>query len=370
MKSLNKIFLFFAISMMVVSSCSEDKEYAKIMNPDEVDAPSVTAPSEGEEFVLSLDDKDELAMIIRWDKSDFGIDIKMDFSVDIDVKDGDFTMPINLALTTSDSLALTQEELNKKLLELGLSPGQSADFDIRVKSTVNYQIEDKISEIVTVSGTPYSTIFPSIYMIGAGVGGWDPALAVEVAATEEPKKYYTKAYFIAEGDANFRFFTNPDWGSTLGGWDVFPNYPIEFLQPKEGDGDPNFEFIGTTGWYELWVDEGTGTIQMKATTEPWLYLTGDATHGWGWDDPTKIKWVGHEIWEGDVTFNKDGYFRLFEQADWGPVGYGHDIITTYNETYIIIAEGHGDPNWQFIASTGSYHVLVNKRTGTFSITAN
>jgi len=367
MKSLYKMFLLFAAIMTVVSSCSEDKEFTKIMNPDEVDAPTVTAPEAGDEFILSLDDKDELAMVIRWDRSDFGVDLKMDFSVDIDVKGGDFTTSaINLALTTADSLALTQGELNKKLLELGFKADESGEFDIRIVSKVNYQIEDKTSEVVTVSATPYSTIFPSIYMIGAAVGGWDPALAVEIASTGEPNKFYTKAYFDAETDANFRFFTAPDWGSSLGGYDVFPNYPTELLG-ETGDGDSNFLFIGATGWYELWVDQGTGTIQMKATAEPLLYLTGDATHGWGWDNPTSIKWTGHFTWEGDVTFNQDKFFRLFEQPDWGPVGYGHDIISTYNETYMIIAEGHGDPNWQFVGPTGSYHILVNKREGTFSI---
>ncbi|WP_439184172.1 SusE domain-containing protein [Carboxylicivirga taeanensis] len=340
------------------------------MNPEDVDAPVVTEPLSGDGFALSLEDKDEVAMVIRWDKPDFGVDIKIDFSVDLDLKGGDFSSASNLAITTEDTLSLTHAELNKKLLEMGLKAGQEAEVDIRIESTVNYQIPEDYSEVVTIKVTPYSTIFPSIYMIGAGVGGWDPALAVEIASTGEPQKYYTKAYFDSDGDGNFRFFTNPDWGSSLGGWDVFTNYPAEYLQPKAGDGDPNFEFIGTTGWYEIWVDEGTGTIQMKATSEPSLYLTGDATHGWGWTEPTSLEWVGHFIWEGDVDFNNGGAFRCFEQADWGPVGYGHDVLTTFDTDYIIIAEDHGDPNWYFVAQTGNYHVVVNKREATITISAN
>ncbi len=370
MKNIYKIFFLLSVVMMILSSCSEDKELVRIANPEDVDPPVVTAPVAGDDFVLSLDDKDELAMVIRWNRPDFGVDLKMDFSVDIDLKGGDFTSnAINLGLTSNDTLALTHGELNKKLLELGLSPNQSGEFDIRVLSTVNYQIPNGTSEVVTVSASPYSTIFPSIYMIGAAVGGWDPGLAVEVASTGEPNKYYTKAYFDAETDANFRFFSDTNWGASLGGYNVFPNYPSDLLG-ETGDGDSNFSFIGATGWYEIWVDQGSGTIQMKATAEPLLYLTGDATHGWGWDNPTSIKWVGHYIWEGDVTFNQDKFFRLFEQADWGPVGYGHDIITNYNETFIIVAVGHGDPNWQFVSTTGSYHVVINKREATFTITAN
>lgn len=370
MKNIYRLFMLFVVILTTLSSCSEDKELELIMNPEDVSAPSITAPSAGEQFELTLDNKDELAMVIRWNRPDYGVNLKMDFTVDIDVKDGDFSDPINLAITTSDSLALTQAELNEKILALGLPVGQMSDFDIRIKSAVNYQIPEEFSEIITVSATPYSTIFPSIYMIGAGVGGWDPALAVEVASTGEPQKYYTKAYFDADGDGNFRFFTAPDWGSSYGGWDKLTSYPTDLLQPKAGDGDPNFEFIGTTGWYEIWVDTNSGSIDMKATTEPWLYLTGDATHGWNWDNPTKIKWVGHEIWEGDVTFTQNNFFRFFEQADWGPVGYGHDILTNYDTNIIIVAEGHGDPNYQFVATSGSYHVVVNKREASVVITAN
>lgn len=368
MKKIYQLFFVLVAFMAILSSCSEDFEQVKITDPEDVGAPLITEPTAGDVFTLSLDDKNEVAMVIRWDRPDFDVDVKIDFSVDIDLKGGDFSSPVNLALTTDDTLAVTHGELNTKLLELGLKVDQEDEIDIRIMSTLNYQVPSDYSEVVSVSVTPYSTIFPSIYMIGAGVGGWDTGLAVEVAATDELGKYYTKAYFDSDGDANFRFFTAPDWGSSLGGWDVFTNYPTEFLQQKAGDGDPNFEFIGATGWYELWVDENTGTIEMKATTEPWLYLTGDATHGWSWDNPTKIEWVGHEIWEGDVTFVQNNFFRLFEQADWGPVGYGHDIITNYNESYIIVADGHGDPNWQFVAPSGEYHVMVNKREATITFT--
>ncbi len=356
--------------MSVIASCSEDKELVKIINPEDVNAPSITEPIAGDQFVLSSDEQSETAMIIRWDEPDFGVDIKIEYSVDIDVNDGDFTNAINLALTTEDTLAITHSELNAKLLELGLSAGDMSNFDIRITSTVNDQIDDDFSEIVTVGATPYSTVFPSIYMIGVAVGGWDTVLAVEVASTGETNEYYTKAYFDAAGDANFRFFSAADWGSSLGGWDIFTTYPTDLLQPKDGDGDPNFQFIGTTGWYEISVDKNTSTIEMKATTEPLLYLTGDATHGWNFDTPTTMTWVGHEIWEGDVTFTQNNYFRIFEQADWGPTGYGYDVLTNYDEDYIIIADGHSDPNWQFIGASGSYHVIVDKRNESIVITEN
>ncbi len=371
MKKINKILWGFLASFMLIISCSEDKDLAKIIDPADVNAPAILAPAKGDAFELSKSMADEVAFVIKWQRPDYGQSISMKFSVDIDLKGGNFSdNSINLGETSVDTFAITHGDLNKKLLELGFTADNAGDLDIRVKSTVNYQIPEEFSEVLTIQVTPFSTVFPSIYMIGAAVGGWDPALAVEVASTGEPNKFSTIAKFDNSNGKNFRFFTNPDWGSSLGGYNIFTNYPTDMLEPAAGDGDPNFNFIGTPGWYQMIVDQGTGTITMKAVSEPLLYLTGDATHGWSWDDPvTSLKWIGHQIWEGDVTFTQNNYFRLFEQKDWGPVGYGHDIITNYDTNIIIIAVGHGDPNWQFVAASGLYHVKVDKRKATIVITA-
>ncbi len=369
MRKTIKYWFVLPLAFALLFACEEDKDLVKIKNSEEVNIPVITAPSDASTILLSRDNSSEVALTVFWDEPDYGVNVEIDYSVELDLADGDFSDPLTLGIVNVDSFAITHADLNQKLLEFGLGAESQTEMILRIVSEVNYQLPEKISEETSVFVTPYSTVFPSIYMIGAAVGGWDPSLAVEVASTGEANKYWTTAYFDAGSGDNFRFFTAPDWGSSLGGYDVFTNYPAEYLGVKAGDGDPNFQFLGAAGWYEISVDRTAGSIEMKAASEPLLYLTGDATHGWTWNDPvTSLKWVGHQIWEGEVSFTKDGYFRLFEQKDWGPVGYGYDLIPDYDTSIIIIAVGHGDPNWQFIGASGTYFVRVDKREGTIEIT--
>ncbi|MFW6289321.1 MAG: hypothetical protein ACOC0R_00020 [Mariniphaga sp.] len=116
------------------------------------------------------------------------------------------------------------------------------------------------------------------------------------------------------------------------------------------------------------MNSDAGTISMEAVDEPQMFLTGDATHGWDWEDPvTQLQWTGYQVWEGEVDFTQGGAFRLFGQQDWGPTSYGYDVVVNYDTDYIDIMEGHGDPNWEFLKPSGTYFVRVNLRTNTIEI---
>lgn len=235
----------------------------------------------------------------------------------------------------------------------------------RVASVVNYQYDTLYSDAITCISSPYSTTFAPIYMIGSAVDEWDPEKAAELPSTGMPDLYYTKWNFKAGA---FRFFTAKDWGASLGGYDVFTVYPTDILG-ETGDGDSNFDFIGTEGWYEITVDVSTGTVEMTAIDEPLLYLTGDATHGWSWDDPvTSLTWIGYEVWEGSVDFTSGGYFRCFLQKDWSPDSFGYDVITNFDADYLENDGTQGDPNWLYVGATGTYTVQVDKPNATITIT--
>lgn len=368
MRNLYKYLLAIpALLSLFMVSCDDDMSTTEMLADEEISAPIILNPTADQEFVLTKENEAQ-PIKIKWDKADYGVSLKTNYSIEIDAIDGDYSAPLSIGTSNIDSLIITQADLNKKVLELGLTPNEQGEVNLRVVAKVTDAIAVKYSPIVKIKITPYSTKFKSIYMIGAALNGWDPAKAVEVASTGEVKKFYTIAKFDASGDANFRFYSDTNWGASLGGYDLFTNYPGDLLE-ETGDGDKNFRFIGTSGWYKLSVDVATGSIEMTSTEEPLLYLTGDATHGWNWDAPTSIKWIGHEIWEGDVTFTQNNFFRLFGQKDWGPVSFGYDIITDYDTNIIIIAEGHSDPNWQFIGNSGVYSVKVDKRNGSILLTA-
>jgi len=361
-------FLGILAVLFFFAACEKDETKAYLSdNPKEA---VIQSPEANESIVLTVADSAKY-LKFSWAAADYGFDAAPTYIVELDKASGDFSESITVFTTGNVQDSIMIYTFDQLLLDEGYDFGVATDVKLRITAVLkgidNSAFADTtVSSIQNFKITPFEIIpvgpDPSIYMIGEAVGGWDPLKAVEVASTGVKKQYWTKAYFKNNG--NFRFFTAPGWGASLGGYDVFPNYPSDLLEVASGDSDPNFRFIGATGWYEITADLNTGTITMSSTSEPLLYLTGDATHGWNFGSSAKpLKWVGHQIWEGDVDFTKDKYFRLFEQADWGPVNYGYDKIPNYDESIIIVAVGHSDPNWQFITSSGSYHVKVDKRSG-------
>jgi hypothetical protein len=365
MKKIRNIFnILLAFSLLI--AC-EKAEWEPVVKPG--DAPAISTPASGTTIVLEKLGADANTVQFTWTKADFGFPSATTYTLELDLAGNSFASPLILATTNDTTTTITQESLNEKLLAFGLEVLEPTDLEFRVLASVSDDVETLRSGTVNLNITLFSSTFPSIYMIGACTGGWDTNKAVEVVSTGDAYQYTTIAEFNTSEGTNFRFFTAPDWGASLGGYDIFTNYPSDLLEPATDDGDPNFNFIGENGWYELFVDESAGTITMNTVDKPVMYLTGTATHGWDWDEPvTEIFWVGYKVWEGDVEFVQNEAFRLFPQKDWDPDSYGWDVIVNYNTEYIDVMEGHNDPNWQFLKPSGTYHVRLDLRNNSLQIT--
>ena len=365
MKNIQGI-IYTLLAGILLFGC-EEVEREPVVRPG--NAPAVTQPSAGTQLVFDRENAKNETLVFTWSQAGFGFPSATTYSLQAAEAGTDFANPVELASTNDLSATLTHATLNNRFMLHGLPTNEATEMELRVTASVSPYVAALTSPPVAMSITLYAASFPSIYMIGAAVGGWGTDLAVEIVSTGEPSQYTTIAYFdVAEG-TNFRFFNNPDWGASIGGYDVFTSYPEDLLEPATADDDPNFNFIGEPGWYELFVNTQEGSITMEAVSEPVMYLTGDATHGWGWDDPvTQLEYVGYKLWEGDVNFTQGGAFRLFPQKDWGPTSYGYDVVVNYDTEYIDIMEGHGDPNWEFLKPSGTYHVKVDLRNNSIEIT--
>ena len=363
MKKIHNILIIF-LAASLLFAC-EDMEREPVIMPG--DSPALSQPASGSQMVFQKANAAEQTINFAWTKADFGFPSATVYNLLVDAAGNNFANAIELASTSELSVSITHATLNERLMIQGMQANEPIAIEFRIEATVNPKYS-LYSQPVNMTVTLYAASFPPIYMIGASVGGWDTSKAVEVASTGEPFEYITIWRFDASNGSNFRFFNQPEWSASLGGYDVFTSYPEDLLEPATGDDDPNFNFIGTAGWYEIKVNTEAGTIEMTATDEPGMYLTGDATHGWGWDEPvTALTYMSYKIWEGDVAFTQNGAFRLFAQKDWGPTSYGYDVVVNYDTDYIDVAEGHGDPNWSFLKPSGTYHVLVNLRTNTIEI---
>ncbi len=363
MKKIHNILIIF-LAASLLFAC-EDMEREPVIMPG--DAPALSQPASGTQVVFQRVNAAEESITFTWSEADFGFPSATVYNLQVDATGNNFASATQLASTSELSVSITHATLNERLMTKGLPPNEPTAIEFRVEATVNPKYS-LYSQPVNMTVTLYAASFPPIYMIGASVGGWDTSKAVEVVSTGEPFQYITIWRFDASNGANFRFFSQAEWSASLGGYDKFTSYPEDLLEPATGDDDPNFNFTGEAGWYEILVNTDAGTIEMEAVNEPGMYLTGDATHGWGWDEPvTALEYKSYKLWEGDVNFTQGGAFRLFAQKDWGPTSYGYDVVVNYDTDYIDVMEGHGDPNWEFLKPSGTYHVVVNLRTNTIEI---
>ena len=366
-----KYMLMAVLAPALFVACEEDLD--TVTYDQEAAVTSVlTIPATSLEL-LAENAEDTLAF--EWTQADLGYSAAVNYVLEVDVTGKSFSQPSVLVSLPIDKTVETMvfeisvKDLNNTLIkQLGKYEDLEVDgpvvFEFRVLASVSSVLE-LVSATATSEISVYSGALPGIYMIGEGVGGWSLDLAVEVFHAGAPDTYHTKAYF---SQANFRFFNQPDWGASIGGYDVFTVYPEEYLA-ESSDDDPNFAFVGAAGWYEIVVNVAAGSIELAPIDDPTVYLTGSATHGWDFDEPvTSIKWVNYNRWEGEVDFIKDGHFRFFGQKDWSPASYGHDTVVNYDTDFIIIAEGHGDPNWQFVAESGTYYVVLDLEFMTVEIT--
>jgi hypothetical protein len=356
-----RIFSLLALmATLFMTSCKDDAVKPTLksaVTANELLAPTATA------YVLTVENAANTLETFKWTAPNFGFNSSVTYKLQIDKSTGDFTTPLELATVSNGKLevAIKVSEMNEKLLGLGLNPEEAAAVKLRVTSTVSDKVATVISTVKTITVTPYATSFPPIYGMGAALNGWGPwpDAAVEIQSPSF-KKYETIAKFTA-GEA-FRFFAQTDWNP------VSYNYPfftsVSSLFENANDGDSNFKFIGTTGYYKVEVDLKAKTVVMTAVDEPVMFMTGAGVGGWdkpGTGASVKMTYVKPGVFVANANFVV-GAFRFFAQADWGPTSYNYPFFTSVDAKFTNANDG--DKNLQFTGSPGPYKITVdiNKKT--------
>jgi len=342
------ITVFFA-------ACEADME--KLILPDSVAANTMgtlTSP-----IVLTLETKNDTVKF-SWTPLDYGINIAQTFTLQVDKAGNNFASAANVVTVSTTKVGVLQGDLNKILLNI-IDGGVASGVEFRVKTVINKFINPVYSSAATVTITPYQTSFPPIYMIGKATGGWDPALAVEMISTA-PNVYSTIGYFInTDTDCTFRFFKNAAWGDAWNTPYFTGGYPAPLLE-NAADGDSNFRFIGTTGYYRMTANLATKTVTMVAVDEPVMFMTGAGigSGAWGWDPGQYVKmtWKKDGVWEATTNFIKDGTFRFFAQTGWS-TSYNYPYFATGTVTPLLINADDGDKNFRVVATSGTYKITLN-----------
>lgn len=318
MKKLSLLSLLLA-GLLVFSSCDKG-ELGPVANTSDPGAPEISSPSSGENFVLSEDDVDAVAMTIEWTKPDFGFSSAPDYSIQF-AESGEDAEYIQLGSTQGNSLEVETQDINNALISEGFLTGEEHSINLRVVASLpDDSVSAVHSEPVSISVTPYfaEVSYPEIYVPGvyqatSNEGNeWDPSTAPALYSFEEDDTYEGYVY-IADAGSEFKFTAERNWDDEEWGDD-------------EGDGtlDPgtldNNIVADESGYY--YMDVNLNEMTYSLTPTEWG-VTGDATpNGWvnpdegiedhdmTYDPDEKVWTIDLELSEGEMKFRANDAWDL------------------------------------------------------------
>ena len=334
-----------------------------------VQAPEITSPDNTFSIVLSDVDPEALAATITWDDPEIGANSTETVKYDVQIATAgtDFAT-INSLGTTESTLTLdtNHSSLNELVLAMGGTPNEVANYDIRIKATVETGSGDLIrtSEFITIAITPYETVLPPIlYVVGAGAvdAGWSWDSPVELRL--QGKVYSGNIKLTPNNGGNFRFFTvKDDWssGQNYTYYDV-RGYTFDNDLTDANDGDNNFLFTGTEGEYSLVIDTENETITLGPPITSVFQIStwgivGSGYNNWGaFADAPFYTTNQSNVFAAYVAL-KDGEIKFRENNDWA---------NNFGDTG---ADGTLDAGGDNISVTaGYYKIVLNFNTNTYTI---
>jgi hypothetical protein len=343
-----------ALLALVAVSCSvEDVQDRPVI--EGIDTPVLTAPATGTAYVLSPDDADIQAERFTWTSANYGGDVEVTYTVEIDAKGNAFKTPKELGTVKSQNqVSVSVAKLNTAVLALKATPFAPSDFEVRVKSAVATNV--MYSNVTGVVVTPYTTETPRLWIPGgyqnaSGYGAdWTPSAAPQLIAEGYGKTAFEGyVYFAAASEFLFTPASNFDNKYTKGATAGTLLY----------NGSDNLK-IDAPGYYKIKADTDPAKLTYSATKMTWAII-GNATPG-GWDadtpmtyNPTTKKWTVTAVLTAQAAPDNGLKFRAngswdFNYGDIGADGKledGGTNIGTSAGTYLITLDLSNPRNYTY-----------------------
>lgn len=360
MKTLRNTMM--AVLALVAVSCNIDdvEDRPVVANGT---APVLTAPEEGNVYVLTEAGADALAERFIWTAADFGQGIIANYDVEIDNEGGTFETPTVLGTTAgSTQLAITAAILNDAVTDLGATPEVPGTYLVRVKAYVGDLV--MYSEPVEILITPYQGTIPlsSLYIVGDATefGYNNNATNTPLFRDAENQFLYHFTGYLLPGDLKFL--------SNLGAWQ--PQYGSNgegILAVNDGTGsDPAAIVVPAADYYTLTVNTEEMTyslVRFDASAVPSFTsvgLIGAGSPG-GWEADTVLaNTTGNtHIWHKSGVVITPDAIKFRANASWelpGNWGAGTPISG-------VVTSNGGD--FVGVEEAGTYDVWFNDIDGRY-----
>ncbi|HPJ10363.1 MAG TPA: SusE domain-containing protein, partial [Flavobacterium sp.] len=162
MKNIFKTVIALFLISGVISCSDQDKDPVAQANGF-----TLNTPEQGTQFVLTPTDAANELLTLTWGESNNGVASVSDYTIEIAKSGTNFANPVNAVLDadviTNRTYSWTVGYLNELINQVGFTPCQSVDIDVRVKSTLGLvpaKAFVQYSNVVTLNVTPYLTDLP------------------------------------------------------------------------------------------------------------------------------------------------------------------------------------------------------------------
>lgn len=384
MKKFFKILFAIVLIIVTASSCSDDTLKSVAKPPAEG---TFLLTNSASEIVLNKKEAGQnIAVTINWDnKSWYGIDTPLTYTLQMDHSDGEFVSPQEVTIASGTTISLTHADLNAKAFALQLTPEVASKIKVRLKANLKYGALPIYSNVSILTITPYITLilkYPmptELYLQGDAVpSNWGTPVsdiqkmvqiddhrfglivaltggksfaAITAASTWSDPAYVTlDANTIPQSTGNFE----PRGSAT--NWGGSP------IKSPTVSGVYQVIFNFTTGTYTI-----TPAVLMTSPAE--LYIIGDATTN-GWAAPgtaQKFTKVDNNTFTLTTALKAGKYAFLNANATWTTPAY---LGKTDSEPLLGgNLTPNQAPNWAghniTAPNPGNYTITVNFKSGTY-----
>ena len=324
MKNITKSII--ALFAVVALSCSvEDVQDRPVI--EGVDAPVLTAPTNGAAYVLKPENAAAQAERFTWKSANYGGDVQVNYVVEMDVKGNGFKTPkvIGSALPSETQVSVSVESMNGAALALKATPFAAGEFEVRVKASAG--ATDMLSNVIGIVVTPYTTENPKLWVPGgyqaaSGYGAdWTPAAAPQLSASGYGKVDF-EGYVYFAGASEYKFTSFPEWKGEFAAGATPGTLALT---------GSNLQMTAA-GYYKIEVD--TEKLTYKTTATSWGIIGDGTPGGWGastamtYNKTTKVWTVTADLTQKEMKFRANDAWdiNLGDTGANGTLEYGGDNI--------------------------------------------
>ncbi|NER14647.1 SusF/SusE family outer membrane protein [Leptobacterium flavescens] len=325
-------------------------------------------------YVLTEQTVNNLAVSLIWSAADFGFPAQVNYTVQGDMADGDFSEPISFGTTTETFFNITVGQLNDAALGMGLTPFEEGQMAIRVVGVISDNVAPAPTETVVLNVTPFTFATepePARLAVPGDHQGWNPdPNAVEFVPFLQASSATTTDFegfvelnnefkFVgANDDGNF-VWGNIDWGDASG-----TNGSYTQVLTDDGEGNCGTGTVGGPGYYLVRANTEDLTYSLEKTE--WGIIGNATPTGWDSDtdmtyDPVARVWtITIDLVQQDAP---DNGLKFRANDDWAiNIGdTGADGIMEFGGDNIGVPE---DGNYTVVLD------LSNPRQYTYTLTKN